>query len=121
MIDMRRHFHHIDGQFDIHVALHLPAAHGIGVFLGRLGHHGEAVIVEPVDQRPQRRIFLILDQGRVIESAHQMRFLAEGFQQAAIVDLEAEAAGRRIQVGAVDEERNALLSIELHGKTLLRL
>ena len=60
--------HGVDSEFDIHVALHLAMAAGVDEFPGRLGDHGIAVIVEPVDQRPDRRIFLILDDRGVIES-----------------------------------------------------
>jgi hypothetical protein len=31
----------------------------IDEFLGRLGHDAVAIVVEPVDQRPDRRIFLV--------------------------------------------------------------
>src|SRR3954466_12078289 len=36
-------------------------AAGVDEFLGRLGNDGVAVVIEPVDQRPDRGIFLILD------------------------------------------------------------
>ncbi len=54
MVEILGHLHHVDGQLDIHVALDLAAAGGVGELLGRLGDHGVAVIVEPIDQRPDR-------------------------------------------------------------------
>jgi hypothetical protein len=38
-------------------------------FLGRLGDHGVAVVVEPIDQGADRRIFLILNDRGVVERA----------------------------------------------------
>jgi SAM-dependent methyltransferase len=72
VIDRRRQFHGIDRQLDVHVALDLPAALAVGVFLGGLGHHREAVVVQPVDQRPDRRVFLALEQRGVVEGAQQL-------------------------------------------------
>ncbi len=69
------HFHGVDRQFDVHVALDLAAAGLVDEFLGRLGHDGVAVVVEPVDQGPDRRIFLILDHRGVIERAQQIALL----------------------------------------------
>jgi hypothetical protein len=51
LVDMRRHLHRRDREFDIHVALDLPPSRGIDEFLGRFGHDGIAVVIEPVDQR----------------------------------------------------------------------
>jgi hypothetical protein len=64
-------FHGIDREFDVHVALHLASAGSVDEFLGRLGDHGVAVVVEPVDQRTDRGVFLILDDRRVVECTHQ--------------------------------------------------
>jgi hypothetical protein len=61
--------HGIDRELDIHVTLYLAPAVGIDKFLGRLGDHGEAVVIQPVDQRAYRRKILILNDGGVVESA----------------------------------------------------
>jgi len=58
--------HRIDRELNIHVAFDLAAAAGVDEFLGRLGDDGVAVIIEPVDQRTDRRIFLIFDDRGVI-------------------------------------------------------
>ena len=80
VVDRAGELHGIDGKLDIHVAFDLAAAGLIDEFLGRLGHDRVAVIVEPIDQRPDRRIFLILDNRGVIERAQQiaarLKFLA---------------------------------------------
>ena len=55
MVQMLGHLQDVDGELDVHVALDLAAAHGVGEFLGRLRHHGVAVVIQPVDQRPDRR------------------------------------------------------------------
>ena len=72
MIDMVGHFHGIDCQFDIHVALDLPPTGGIRVFLGRLGHEGITVILQPVHEGANGGIFLVLHQGGVVIGADQL-------------------------------------------------
>ena len=74
MIQIVGHFQHVDGQLDIHVALDLAPAGCVGKFLGRLGHHSVAVVIQPIDQGADRRIFLILDQSGVVESPDQTTF-----------------------------------------------
>ena len=103
LVDMRRDFHGIDRKLDVHVALDLAAAGLIDEFLGRLGDDGIAVVVEPIDQRPDRRIFLILDHGGVIERAHQIAARLELAQQALVVDIEAERFRGGVKIGAVNE------------------
>ncbi len=67
VIDVRGKFHCIDREFDVHIALNLAAAGLVDEFLGGLGNDRIAVVVKPIDQRPDRGIFLILDHGGVIE------------------------------------------------------
>ena len=105
-------------QLDVHVALDLAPAERVGELLGRLGDHGVAVVVEPIDQRPDRGVFLVLGQRRVVERAHQLALAAEQRQQPLVVDVEAERLGGRVEVGAVNEERKALSRIKMHSSTL---
>ena len=56
LIDVQRHLHRIDRKLDIHVAFDLAPAGLIDEFPGRLGDDGVAVVVEPMDQRPDGRI-----------------------------------------------------------------
>ena len=88
MVQLFGHFHHVDGQLDIHVAFDLAASGGVGEFLGRLGDHGVAVIVQPVDQRADRRILLVLDHGGVVEGPDQPTFIRENSQKTLVVDVE---------------------------------
>ena len=115
VVDLPGHLHHVDGDLDIHVALDLPPPHRVGELLGGLGDHRVAVVVEPVDQRADRRVFLILQQGGVVERAHQTPLGTEEFQQFPVVDVEAERARRRIKVRAVDEDGDALFGMKVHG------
>jgi hypothetical protein len=101
---VRAHLEGIDGQLDVHVALDLAAAHGIGEFLGRLGDDREAIVVEPVDQRPDRGIFLILDQRGVVVGAQQVGLGLELGEQAPIVDVDADCLAGRVEIGAIDEK-----------------
>src|SRR5262249_32641865 len=70
LIDMRRNLHGIDRKLDVHVALDLAPTGLIDEFLGGLGDDGVAVVVEPIDQRSNRRIFLIPDHVGVAEPPH---------------------------------------------------
>jgi hypothetical protein len=90
VVDMFGEFQRVDRQLDVHIALDLAAAGGVGELLRRLGHDLVAIVVEPVDQRPDRGIFLIFDQRRVIIGAQQIAALLEIGEQLAVVDVEAE-------------------------------
>ncbi len=107
MVVERRHLERIDGELDVHVALDLPAPGGVGELLGGLGDHGEAVVVEPVDQRPDRGVFLILDQRRVVVGAQQVGLGLELGEQPAIIDVDPDGLAGRVEIGAVDEKDNS--------------
>ena len=74
-----------------------------------------AVVVEPVDERAERRVFLIVHHGGVVERAHQTSLGTEEFQQLPVVDVEAKRARRRMKVRAVDENRDALSWMKIPG------
>ena len=65
-------FHGVDRELDVHVSFDLATAGLIDKFFGRLGDDRIAVVVEPVDQRTDGRIFLILDHCRVVKGAQQV-------------------------------------------------
>ena len=121
MIQAVGHLHHVDGQFDVHVALDLASARGVGELLGRLGHDGVAVVVQPIDQRPDGGVFLIIEQRGVVEGAHHHRLLLEHAQQRFIIDIEAQSPGCCVEVGAVDEEGYSLLRVEAQVTHKIRL
>src|SRR6202012_2364253 len=93
---------------DVHVALHLAAAAGVDEFLGRLRDDGVAVVVEPVDQGTDRRIFLIFDDRGVIERAQQGSTALEFLEQTLVVNVEAERLGGCVEVGAINKERDLI-------------
>ena len=113
VIQVRRHFHHVDGQFDIHIALDLAAAEGIGEFLGRLGLHGEAVIVVPIYQGSNRRIFLIFQLGGVGKCANEGAFSGKRVQETLVINVDAQCARRRIQISAVDKKTTLFVWAEI--------
>ena len=104
VVEMGREFERVDRELDIHVALDLAPARAVGEFLGGLGDDAVAVIVEPIDERPDRRVFLVLDNRRVVEGAQEIAAGLKLLQQPPEIDVEAERPGRRVQIGAVDEE-----------------
>ena len=95
--------HGVDRKLDVHIAFDLAPAGLIDEFLGRLGDDGVAVVVEPIDQRADRGVFLILDDRGVVERAHQIAARLEFAQQPLVVDVEAERFGRGVKIGAVNE------------------
>ena len=108
LVDMLGELHGIHREFDIHVALDLAAAAGVDEFLGRLGHNGVAVVIEPVDQGADRGVFLILDDRGVIERAQQRSAALEFLEKALVIDVEAECLGSCVEIGAIDEERDSV-------------
>ena len=109
--------HGINREFDVHVAFDLAAASGIGELFGRLGHHREAVVVQPIDQRADRRIFLLLGKRRVIERSNQLTLLAKHCQKPLVIDVKAERFSCGIEVGAVNKQGNPLCRVEMHLTT----
>jgi hypothetical protein len=59
LIDVVGKLHRINCKLDVHVAFDLPVAVGVDKFLGRLGNRGEAIVIEPIEQRANRRELLI--------------------------------------------------------------
>ena len=104
VVDRAGDLHGIDRKLDVHVALDLAPAGLVDEFLGRLGDDAVAVVVEPVDQRPDRGIFLILDHGGVIEGAQQIAARVKLAQEPLVVDVETERLGGGVEIGAVNEQ-----------------
>ena len=104
--------HGVDGQFDVHVALDLTPAHGVGVFLGGLCHHAVTVVMQPVDQRTDRGIILSLHQGGIVISAHQLAPTVELLPQQLVIDVKSQGLGRGIEIGSVDEDRQAIVLVK---------
>lgn len=98
MIHARRQLHGVDAQLDIHVAFDFSTTLAVGVFLGRLGDHGVAVVMQPVDQRPDRRILVILEQGGVVERAQQFTATHELRAQQLVVDIEPKRLAGGVEV-----------------------
>ena len=117
LVDMFREFHGIDCEFDIHVALHLAAAAGVDELLGRLGDHGVAVVIEPVDQGPDRGIFLILDDRGVINRAKQIASALEFLEQPFVIDIETKRFAGRMQIGAIDQDRDLAEEDDIQAMT----
>ncbi len=88
MVEILRHLHDVDGELDIHVALDLAPPGRVRVLLGRLCHHRVAVVVEPVDEGPDRRVFLVTEQGGVIKRPDQAALGAKEIKQTLVIDVE---------------------------------
>src|SRR5664279_2025963 len=71
LVDVLGEIQRIDRNLDIHIAFDLTLAAGIDVLLGGLRDDRVAVVVEPVDQWPNRGRHLIFNDRRVIEGAHE--------------------------------------------------
>src|SRR5262245_10654900 len=104
VIDRARDFHGIDREFDIHVSFDFSPASLIHKFLGRLGDNRIAVVVEPVDQRTDGRIFLILDDCRVIKSTQQITARLKLAQEPLVIDIKPEGLCCRVKIRTVNEQ-----------------
>ena len=108
LVDVFGEFHGVDRKLDVHVTLHLAPAAGVDEFLDRLGDDGVAVVVQPVDQGTDRREFLIFDDCCVVERAQQRSATLEFLEQALVINVETERLGCRVEIGAIDEQRNLI-------------
>ena len=90
MVHVRRKLHRIDSKLDIHIALNFAAALAVGELLGWLSDHIKAVIVQPVDQRADRRIFVIFQQSCIIKRAQKLTTAHKFAAQQLIVDIKPE-------------------------------
>ena len=112
VIDMRRNFHRVDRQLDIHIAFDLAAPLAVGEFLGRFGHHGEAVVMQPIHERTDRAVFVVFQERRIIKGPQQLAASHELLPKKLVIDVEPQALAGRIEIRAIDEERDALITIE---------
>ena len=102
---MRGKLHGIDAEFDIHIALHLPAALAVDIFLGGLCHHRKPVVVQPVHQGTDRRIVVVFQKRGIVEGPQQFAPAHELLTQELVVDVKPKCLGGRIQVRAIYKER----------------
>src|SRR3546814_20647384 len=114
----RDQLHHGARQLDDHFALDPTPTLGIGKLLCRLRHQAVAIVVEPVDQRPDRRVLLVFQQGGIVEGSDQMRLAAEQLQQSLVIDVESERPCRRTKIRTVDEQGYLFVRLEEHGECL---
>jgi hypothetical protein len=103
-----RELERIHAQGDAHAARDLPPAAGLDKLPGGPRHDDEAVVAEPVDQRPDAGELLILKEHRVVMGSQQVSPLFEQAAQALEVDIEAERPAAGMKVEAVDEQRQAV-------------
>jgi len=109
-------FHGVDGQLDIHVAFDLTAAFAVSVFLGRFGDHGEAVIVQPVDQRADRRVIVVFQQRGVVERPQHLAAAHEFVAQQFVINVKAQRLGRGVEVRPIDKKSQSLVFVK-HKKS----
>src|SRR5579872_680757 len=81
------HLHSIHGKLDVHIAFHLAPSAGVDEFLSRLGNDGVTIMIEPVDHGMNRRIFLILIDGRIVERADESSPALEFLEETLVIDL----------------------------------
>src|SRR5207247_140024 len=77
MIDVLSRREHVDRQLDIHIALYPAPPHRVGELLGRFCDHRIAIVIEPINERSNRRVLLVLDQGGIVERSDQPSLGAE--------------------------------------------
>jgi hypothetical protein len=113
MLDRAGDLHGVDGDFDVHVALELATSGALTELLQWLGNHRVAIVVEPINQRPYRRIFLLVQQRRIVIGTQQPPAARENLEQSAIIHIVTQGLGRLVEVGAVDEHAEAFIGVEV--------
>jgi len=76
--------------------------------------------MQPVDQRADRRIFVVFQKRRVVERAQKLAAPFEFLPKKLVVDVEAQGLGGGVKVRSVDEQRQALVLVE-HEMTLSQI
>src|SRR5262249_38956135 len=89
---------------------------GVRELLGRLRHHRIAVVVEPIHQWTDRGKLLVLCDRRIVHRPDELTFGSEESEEALVVDIEAKPLGGRVQVCAIDENRQTLIWIKVHHR-----
>src|ERR1700726_2048987 len=118
LISVLGHLHCADREFDAHVALQPAATVAIVEFFCWFRDDGKAVVVEPIDQGPDGGKLLILADCGEVKRAHQGSMALEFLEKALVVDVEAERLGGRVEIGALDKERD-LVPASWHKSALL--
>ena len=70
LINLFGKLHRVDCDFDVHITFESPTAFTIVKLFGGFRDDGITVVIEPVDQRTDRRKFLIFDDCRIVERTH---------------------------------------------------
>ena len=69
LVDLIGQIHGIHGQFDVNASFELAAAALVRELFHGLQDDNVAIVIEPICQRADRRIFLIFNNSRVVECA----------------------------------------------------
>src|ERR1700691_5732914 len=104
MIHMPCDFQRGDSEFNGNIALEFPAPVAVIEQLHGFGKDGKAVIVQPVDERARRLVFLVRRNGGVIVRTQQRTARTEFSQQALEVDIEAQGLRRMMKIFAINKE-----------------
>lgn len=91
----------IDGKFDVHGPLNLPATVGAGEFLRRLGPDRVAIIVKPNQLRGGPRRIPGLQSSSFHDRRATRNRYAKSLVQFAIIDIQAKARGCGEEIGAI--------------------
>jgi hypothetical protein len=103
-INELRHFHRIYSQFNSHATLCAAPALSIAVISAVLRADAEAVIGEPIEQRPDGAVFInILRNGRVEISAHHRTASLKFVEQALEVHIEVQCFRCVVKTLSVNE------------------
>ena len=73
------------------------------MFLRYLRHNRIAIIVEPIEQRPYRRVLLIFNDSGVVERANRRPPAPKLLEKAIVIDAEAKRLGGRREISTVNK------------------
>ncbi len=105
---------HVDRQLDVHVAAHALAPIPVHELPGRLLHHVEAIVGQPVDQWPDRAVIVVFDERGIVAGADEPAARLELLEKLAEIDLKADSARGGVKVGPVNEQGETLILVEGH-------
>src|ERR1700722_5633267 len=103
LVDVLSELHRIDRNLDVHIAFDLPMPAGVDIFFRGLGDDRVAIVIKPVDQGTDRRIFLIFNDRGVIKGTYERATTLKFPEKAFVVDVKTERLAGGIEICAVDK------------------
>ena len=96
VIEMVGELHGVHGKLNVHVSFDFSPPRSIDKFFRRLCQHGVAVAVEPIDQRSDGGVLLVVDQGGLAIRPDERPLAAEQVEKPLVISVKSKCLGGRV-------------------------